>query len=97
MPVSWKLQASNDGNNWQRVDARSDYTQWNPKESNTFWIENPGEYYNYRFVFTKGGEAHGNRYILRMYEIELLEKSPSGKTSEIDSSNFDWYEKRSSR
>jgi len=69
--------------------------QGNPKENNIFWVKSPEKHYNYRFVFTKGVEAHGNRYILRMYEIELLEKGHSGKTSEIDSSHFDWYEKRS--
>ena len=97
MPVAWELQASNDGSTWQTVDTRSDYTQWNPKDKVTFWIKDPGNYYSYRFIFTKGGEVHEEGYILRMYEIELLEKGRSGQTSEIDSSNFDWYEKRSAR
>ncbi len=95
MPVSWELQASNDGNNWQTVNSHSDYTQWSPEEKNTFWIKKPEEYYRYRFIFTKGGEVHEEGYILRMYEVELLEKGPNGKASEIDSSHFDWYEKRS--
>ena len=97
MPVSWELQASSDGKKWETIDARSGYTQWKKKREHTFWIKSPEEYNFYRLMFTKGGQGHGNRYILRIYEIKLLQKGAQGKASEIDNSHFDWYEKRSLR
>jgi hypothetical protein len=54
-PNEWELQGTTDGVNWTTVDRRgvgsNDYTVTLTSETTTFIVQNPGMYWEYRFVF----------------------------------------------
>ncbi len=70
MPKSWQFQGSNDGVNWVTLDTRTDEVSWNNNEKRTYNYTNSTHYKYYRLYITNGV----NPFILRLYEIELLEE-----------------------
>lgn len=94
MPNAWQLQGTNDEINWITVDSRSEQTGWKGNENREYVIQNPGQYLSYRFLFTKGGQKAGKKFILRLFQIELLERGTNGKFKLIDNEDFDSLDKR---
>lgn len=69
MPKSWKLMGSNDGDNWNVLDARSNEIKWTDNSRRTYLIASPGSYRSYRIEFLSvNGGSH-----LRLYEMALSE------------------------
>jgi len=86
MPTDWKLEGSIDGNEWVQLDSRSGQTQWKKDSEETFLVQNPGDYTDYRFIFQKGG----NPQLIRIYEIKFIEKDQQGKFQAVDSLEYEW-------
>lgn len=51
MPISWKLQGSNDNNIWIDLDAHSNENVWIKGETRSYTINNSNEYLYYRIYF----------------------------------------------
>lgn len=88
MPTDWKLEGSNDEEQWVSLDVRSNQTQWRENGQETYIIQNPGDYAYYRFVFLKGLD----RSLIRIYEIDFLGNNNSGKKQIVDTVEYDWTE-----
>jgi predicted alpha-1,2-mannosidase len=66
-PTAWRLEASNDGQKWKEVDARSNETfDWR-LQTRPFNVKSPGQYQYYRLTMTatSGGNAS-------LAELELI-------------------------
>jgi hypothetical protein len=70
-PITWKLEASNDGVNWDLVHNRK--SKWFKKGARfSHSIKDPKPYKMYRFVFP----AYSNTFMVAWYGLSLTEVLP---------------------
>ncbi|WP_238334704.1 GH92 family glycosyl hydrolase [Kribbella amoyensis] len=67
-PSAWKLEGSNDGTTWTKVDERTGQTWAFPAYTRSFSVTAPKAYTQYRLVLTPAAGASG----VTLSEIELL-------------------------
>lgn len=68
-PRDWQLQGSNDGDNWTTLDTRSGETFANRFQTNTYAVNNTGEYSWYRLLVT--GRNNSSSTVFQIAELEL--------------------------
>ncbi|KKO11350.1 hypothetical protein LCGC14_0018310 [marine sediment metagenome] len=68
MPVSWELQASDDGETWNVIDTQADHGDWRINERRTYFVAKPGRYRYYRLLISAARESG----IVRLYKLDLF-------------------------
>ncbi|MBF0538345.1 MAG: discoidin domain-containing protein [Nitrospirae bacterium] len=76
MPISWQLQGSDDGLQWNILDNRDKEKPWGKRQVREYAILKPMTYKHYRLHFTEGSTPT----ILRIYEINLYDEDNANTT-----------------
>lgn len=75
MPTAWRVEGSNDDQNWTLLDERQSEPPWHARELRHYIFRKPAHFRTYRFFFTSGLDSQ----ILRLFEVGIdpLEKNIS--------------------
>ena len=70
-PENWKVEGSNDGDDWEYIDHRIDYKELNDLGvMKTFQVNNPGKY-KY-FKFTQNGTNYSNQLYFTLGKVDIF-------------------------
>ncbi len=79
-PVNWELQASNDGENWEVLDSRSDQAFSDRNQTREFTVDNETSYLQYRLAIS---ENNGSG-LLQISEWRLLSLQTIDPSEAVD-------------
>ena len=70
-PVNWKVEGSNNGNNWEYIDHRKDYRELNDLGvMKTFQVNSPGKYQYFRFM--QNGTNYNSQLYFTLGKIDIF-------------------------